>query len=279
MTVHRALGQHLQELREAAGRTVEDAAKTAGMHAERLRLIEGGRAGVDVAALTRLCEAYGVEWETRSVLLHTVKRSMLPGWWWSFNDLLPPGYARYLEAEQTAVGLRTYTLGLIPDLLQTPSYARAVLKSRYAGAELDRRCGLRARRRNILHGGRLHAVHALIDEAALRRPFGGPQVMRAQLQHLTDLCAQEHVTIQICPMAAAAHAPPGAPITLLRLPGRLPDLVWLEHQTGDGDWPPDVARYRTMLDRAEQAARPPQDTPELLARIGEETGLICHGTR
>lgn len=198
-------------------------------------------------------------------------------WWRAYRDLLPTWFEPYLGLEQfRASVIRTYEVQFVPGLLQTPGYARAVIRLGYGHAppqEIERRLALRARRQEILRRTRPPTLWAVIDEAALRRPIGGTAVMRAQLQHLIESCENRNVTIQVVPFHAGGHAAVGGPVTLLRMSEPdVPDVVYLEHLTGARypDRRGDIDFYRDILNRLVTQAEPPAATPGLLRDILRE---------
>jgi hypothetical protein len=124
----------------------------------------------------------------------------------------------------------------------------------------ERRVAVKIRRQEILHRGDPPNLWAVIDEAALRRPVGGPAVMRAQLGHLIEMTMLRHVNIQILPFRAGGHAAIGGPVVLLRFPGdRLPDVVYLEQPTSAvyPSRPAELAYYWDMLNHLATEADPP----------------------
>ncbi|REF00670.1 helix-turn-helix domain-containing protein [Thermomonospora umbrina] len=270
MTIRRLLGSRLREIREGAWFTLEAAASALGVPSKRLEGVEAGRLLPTLTQIIGLCDLFGYDDVCdRALLLTLGRQARRPNWWDDYADVLDVCEAGYLEAEQVATEIRSYHLLAVPPLLQTADYADALLAVRHGDGGHLRRAELLERRQRILRGDRLPAVWALVDEMALRRAVGGPDVMRRQLQHLADLCALPHVTLQICLMTDVEHCPPGGPIILLRMPGRLTDVVYLEYAVG-GHWPKDVPAHRRLLDRAAVAAPPPDHTPDLLLRIAKE---------
>jgi hypothetical protein len=200
-----------------------------------------------------------------------------PGWWQHYADVLPTWFRTYVDLESAATLIRTYENQLVPGLLQTPDYIRAVIQ----GAHLDdtpeavqSRVDLRLERQTLLprpDGPRLWAV---VDEAALRRPVGGPQVMRAQLERLIEVESWPNVTLQVLPLTAGAHPTMIGAFTILRFQdNELPDVVYIEHLTNALylDKPDDVDRYYHVMENICVRGAEPRRTPELLARIIEDS--------
>ncbi|MBF6089696.1 helix-turn-helix domain-containing protein [Nocardia cyriacigeorgica] len=256
-----ALGGQLRKLREGKGITREAAGDAIrGSHAKISRL-ELGRTGFKERDIRDLLTLYGVhDPEERESFLELARKANEPGWWHRYSDLLPSWFGTYLGLEQAATKIRTYEAHLVPGLLQTPEYTRAVVTLGYEDADTDRRVAVRQRRQEILHRSDPPFVWAVIDEAALHRPVGGADVHRAQMHHLVQLAQLPNVTIQVVPYSAGEHAAAGSSFSILRFAEpELPDIVYLEHLTSALylDRREDLALYLSVMDRLSvQAARP-----------------------
>jgi hypothetical protein len=138
-------------------------------------------------------------------------------------------------------------------LFQTEDYARAVTMLGHQGApawEIDSRVALRMKRQDLLTGADPPKVWSVMDETALRRPVGGPQVMRAQLHHLAEIAQLPQVTVQVVPFRHGGHAAAGGPFTILRFAEPdLPDVVYLEQLTSALylEAPADVDHYLHVM--------------------------------
>ncbi|MBF6160686.1 helix-turn-helix domain-containing protein [Nocardia cyriacigeorgica] len=256
-----ALGGQLRKLRESKGITREAAGDAIrGSHAKISRL-ELGRTGFKERDIRDLLTLYGVhDPDERESFLELARKANEPGWWHRYSDLLPSWFGTYLGLEQAATKIRTYEAHLVPGLLQTPEYTRAVVTLGYEDADTDRRVAVRQRRQEILHRADPPFVWAVIDEAALHRPVGGADVHRAQMHHLVELAQLPNVTIQVVPYSAGEHAAAGSSFSILRFAEpELPDIVYLEHLTSALylDRREDLALYLSVMDRLSvQAARP-----------------------
>lgn len=269
------LGLHLRRLRESRAISREEAGDKIRASQSEITRLELGRTGVRLRDVVDLCTLYGVTDQVeRATLLGLARQSRVPGWWHSYRDVIPDWFEPYLAMEQAASIVRTYEVQFIPGLLQTPGYARAVMELDYgnsAAPQVERRLELRMRRQYILRRSAPPNLWVVIDEAALRRPIGGAATMFAQLQHLIDLCARPHITVQLMPFATDSVA--GGPITLLRFPEpEVPDVVYLEQLTSAlyPDNPDVVDGYQTAMDHLVTHAEPPSATPEILVRILKE---------
>ncbi|WP_107656515.1 helix-turn-helix domain-containing protein [Nocardia suismassiliense] len=268
-----ALGGQLRRLREASGITREAAGDAIrGSHAKISRL-ELGRTGFKERDIRDLLSLYGVhDTEEREKFLDLARQANEPGWWHRYSDLLPQWFGTYLGLEQAASKIRTYEAHLVPGLLQTPEYTRAVVALGYEDADTDRRVQVRQRRQEILHRSDPPIVWAVIDEAALHRPVGGPRVHREQMEHLIELAQLPNVTVQVLPYSAGEHAAAGSSFSILRFAEtELPDIVYLEHLTSALylDRRQDLALYLSVMDRLSVQAERPEKSIEILAKYAE----------
>ena len=153
---------------------------------------------------------YGVsDPDERDSLLDLVRQANQPGWWRDFDDVMPGWVESYIGLEEAASTLRTYETHFVPGLLQTPDYARAVLASGMPplqGHDLDRGVELRLRRQRVLSRSNPLRIWAVVEEAALLRHVGSEDVHRRQLEHLLEVTARPHISVQLLPVANSAHA-------------------------------------------------------------------------
>jgi transcriptional regulator with XRE-family HTH domain len=271
------LGAQLRRLREAAGVTREEAGYAIRASESKISRLELGRIGFKPRDVADLLTLYGVgDTAERATLLAVVEQANAPGWWLPYKDVLPGWFEPCLGLEQAASVIRTYEVQFVPGLLQTEDYARALIELGHETAsplEIDRRVELRMRRRGLLRDPGGPRLWAVLDEAALRRPYGSAAIMRAQLEHLIEMAELPHVSLQVMPFSVGGHAAAGGPITILRLPGgELPDVVYLEQLSTAVylDKPADTEHYRHVMNQLGVEAEPPAKATALLHRIREE---------
>jgi transcriptional regulator with XRE-family HTH domain len=266
------LGAQLRQLREAKGLTRAAAGYTIRASESKMSRLELGRVSFKERDISDLLMLYGVEDpDQRDGLLALAKQANQPGWWHRYSDILPSWFEAYVGLEETATLIRTYEGHLVPGLLQTEDYARAVMVAGLRDQpdeETERLLKLRMDRQGLLTRSDPPRLWAVVDEAALRRPVGGPEVMRAQLEHLIAATKLPNVTLQVVPFRAGAHAALGLPFVILRFadPG-LPDMVYLEQFTS-GLWidkRDEVDSYTQVMDRLVVQADDPNDTVEILS--------------
>jgi hypothetical protein len=236
--------------------------------------LELGRVSFKDRDIRDLLMLYGVEDpDEREGLLSLAKEANRPAWWQRYSDILPSWFQTYVGLEETATLIRTYEGHLVPGLLQTEDYARAVIFAGLPGepdVEVERWLRLRMDRQGLLTHVDPPRLWAVVDEAALRRPIGGPEVMRAQLEYLITTMKLPNVTLQVIPFHAGAHAALGQPFVILRFADPdLPDMVYLEQFTS-GLWldkPDEVDSYAQVMDRLAVQADDPDRTQEIITGI------------
>ncbi|MFI6478889.1 helix-turn-helix domain-containing protein [Nonomuraea sp. NPDC050663] len=271
------LGSQLRKLREAKGVTREEAGHLIRGSESKISRMELGRVSFKERDVSDLLSLYGVEdTKARQAVLDLVVQANEPGWWQRFNDLLPTWFQSYVGLEEAASRIRTYEVQFVPGLLQTKEYARAVVTAGVAGIsqdEIARRVDLRLERQRVLDRPDGPIFWAVIDEAALRRPIGGGEVMKAQLEHLIDLMRQPRITIQVMPFSFGGHSAEGGAFSILRFPDPdLPDVVYVEQLASALylDKRDEVDRYSQVMERLCAVSTTPDETVELLRSIAEE---------
>ncbi len=272
------LGARLRVLREEKGISREAAGQVIRASRSKISRLESGRHGFKPRDVTDLLTLYGVTDDAeRATLRALAEETNTSAWWRYYGDVVPAWTQIYLGAEQAASVVRCFEPQRVPGLLQTPAYARAAIRLAHPDAapnEIERRVRLRMTRQQILHRQPTAAqLWAVIDEAALRRPVGGTDTMRAQLRHLIKVSRLPQVTVQIIPFSAGGYAAEGGPFTILRLPGgQLPDVVHLEQLATvlyPGK-PAEIERYWNLMNQLGVTAESPEETPTILHRILQE---------
>ena len=277
-TVQRMLvGARLRRLRTEVGLTREEAAEAIRASEWKIHRLENGQVGFkdrDIADLLRLYQVTDPEEVAEFVTL--AREANTPGWWRHYGDLLPSWFRTYVDLEAAAALIRTYEGQFVPGLLQTDAYMRAVVQGAHLedqGEELGRRVRLRLARQTLLTTEQPPRLWAVVDEAALRRPVGGPEVMRGQLERLIEATKLPNVTLQVLPFEAGAHPAMVGSFSVLRFPDQeLPDLIYLEHLTSALylNKPEEVDQYLHVMESICVRAAAPDQTVELLDEILDE---------
>jgi hypothetical protein len=271
------VGAQLRRLRTEAGLSREEAGEAIRASEWKIHRLENGQVGFkerDIIDLLRLYEVTDPDEVAAFVAL--AREANTPGWWQHYGDVLPPWFRTYVDLEWAAALIRTYEGQFIPGLLQTDDYMRAVVQGTHldeSPEELGRRVRLRMARQTLLTREQPPRLWAVVDEAALRRPVGGPEVMRGQLGRLIEATKLPNVTLQILPFDVGAHPALIGTFTILRFPEvELPDVVYLEHLTSALylNKPEEVDQYLNVMESIQVRAAPPDKTVEILDTILSE---------
>ncbi|MFI9244661.1 helix-turn-helix domain-containing protein [Streptomyces sp. NPDC053086] len=273
------LGRQLEELRTRAGLGYAEAGAAIGVSHSTIRRMEAAKvARLRLADAEKLLQVYGVtDQEEIDTFLQSVREANKRGWWHTYRDVMPEWFAAYLSLEQAALQMRAYENQFVHGLLQTEDYARALLTAAepHPSTETtERRLALRMRRQEVLARPTPPRLWVVMDETALRRPVGGPEVMRAQIDHLIEVGRLPHITVQLMPFANGPHpALPAGAFHLFRFRAReLPDIAYLSGLVGAVylDKAVDVVVYREALDRLSVQAASGRKTETLLAALRKE---------
>ncbi|RSM42466.1 XRE family transcriptional regulator [Amycolatopsis balhimycina DSM 5908] len=270
----RYVGKTLRRLREARGLTVSVVAKKLGMAQPSLTRIENGRNAIMSRHVYRLCEIYEAGKAETDRLMRLAEESRERGWWESYSDVISDWFEIYASLESDADQILTYQSEFVPGLFQTPGYIRACFQAsnpEASEAAGHRMVDLRQARQLRLQD---RDVTALVNEGAVRRGVGGPDVMRAQLEYLITVIEKQHAKIRIVPFTAGAHPAMSGPFTMLKFPDMDEiDLVYLENERGSLylERPADLLRYTDVFTQTQRAALSPAESADLLRKIVQET--------
>ncbi|MEU6808010.1 helix-turn-helix transcriptional regulator [Streptomyces sp. NPDC046831] len=270
------LGKRLRHLRERAGVSFDEAARAIEVTALTVRRIEKAEVGLRIPYVRELLRAYGVPAAEIDGFLTLAREANKPGWWYKYRDVLPDWFSAYVSLESEASVIRLYEPHYVPGLLQTHEYATALMRTGFpneSAEEIERRVALRLRRQDLLAKPDAPAVWAILEETVLRRPVGGVEVMRAQLDRLAEVLEMPKVRIQVMRLSAGAHPGAFGPFHHFRFGfSELPDVVYTENLAGSVyyDRPDDVVTYLEVLDRMSVQAEPVTRTRDILAELRKE---------
>src|SRR6201996_7107237 len=273
-TVQRiVLGAQLRRLRERREITTEQAAEAIRGSHSKISRMEHGRVGFKERDVADLLTLYGVtDNEERAALLNLAREANTPGGGHAHSAILPPCLEPFAGREAAASVIRTYQIQIIPGLLQTEGYARALIRQGSAATEeeIARRGELRASRQEILRRPDAPQLWVVVDEGALRRPVGSREIVREQLAYLAEVAEHPAVTLQILPFSAGAHSAMGGPFTILRFAEPdLADVVYIEQLTSALylDKPAEVDSYLEVMEQLCLQAEPVANTTKVLQHI------------
>ncbi|KMS82598.1 XRE family transcriptional regulator [Streptomyces regensis] len=266
------LGKRLQELREAAGLSREEAARVLRVASATVRRMEMAEVALKIPYVQVLVTTYGVPEEEADAFVRLAEEANQPGWWQRFHDVLPDWFSLYVSLEGAARVIRSYEPHFVPGLLQTEEYARAVMEAGTIGQTspetVERHVSLRMERQRLLEREDPPHLWVIMDETVLRRPVSmRPEVLRDQLDRLLEYAGRDRVTLQIAEFASGPHPGTYAPFTLFRFAEpELPDMVFTEYLTGALylDSRQEVAAHLEVLDHMTARAASAQRTLKLL---------------
>lgn len=273
VVLRRRLGNQLRELRLAAGLHQEQLAECLDVSLKTIQRVEAGENAIRAGHLARWLEECGADRETRERLTELGQQARKRGGWWStYRDLLA---GPYVQLEDEATMVCNYESSLIPGLLHTEEYARAVISSGLTVTEetLERRTAARMKRQEHLTGNNPLELRAVIDEAALRRPAGSPQVMRAQLERIVDLASLPNISVRVIPFSAGTYLAAGLSFVILKFAHPIdPDIVMAETLGGEKyfDGAEEIALYNSVFDKTQVLALDEQESVKLVKGLMAE---------
>jgi transcriptional regulator with XRE-family HTH domain len=252
----RQLGRYLRDLRQQQRLTVRAAAERLEWSEAKIWRIETGQVSLRSLDVEAMCRIYGATAELTEALMGLAKETKARGWWHSYGDVIPEGFDVYIGLEESASSLSWYESELVPGLLQTEAYAHTLIKADNPGVderEIDRRVHVRIARQALLT--RVTAapeLHVVLNEAIVRRPVGGTDVMTGQLHRLLEVSSLANVSLRVMPFSAGLHhGIMSGPFVILRFPlngdGKEtePPTVYCDGFTGALylDKPSEIERY------------------------------------
>jgi len=273
----RRLAQALRELRREAGLTQDAVGVRMGWHTSKLFRMENARSPrVDWLDVKELMEMYGVGSPHREALIQLARDARMRGWWTPYRDVFTGSYVA-LEDESSA--MRLYCPELVPGLLQTEDYARAVIRAVRPGYDeesVERRVIARlARQKELLDRPAAPDLGLVLNEAVLRRLVGGASTMAAQLRALADAAQRPGVMLQVLPFSAGAHASLEGGFVLIKFPEETdPDVVYVEGIMGDLylESVEEVRRYQSAFERIQAVALGPRESSAFMSSLARERG-------
>ncbi|MEU1259516.1 helix-turn-helix domain-containing protein [Streptomyces chartreusis] len=277
----RKLGAELRALRTGVGLTSGEAARLAGWHQSKVSRIETGASGVKPADVRLLLDVYGVQDAQLRELLLVLAGSDEGGgrhhWWHAYRGVLPPTYRDFISLESQASAMRTLETSVVPGLLQTPEYARAVTRAAVGGLNsdaddrLDALVAVRLARQDVLRADPPLKLSAVLDEAVLRREIGGPEVMARQLSRLMEAARLPQVRLQVLPFRAGEHIGLTGPFVIFSFSSTSDlDVVVLDHLTSSLylERKEDLQAYTEAFNALRIHALSPEESLDYIAAIG-----------
>lgn len=261
----RRLGDTLRVERERVGMTQAEAARAVDWSLSKLLRIENASVGVSTSDTRALLAVYGTADDVAEELIAMARESRRPSWYAKYRKVLSPEYQTLLSYEDSAVAIHHVHPYLVPGLLQTPGYARSLLGAAHSGEKLDQLIAARVDRQAILHEDPGPELSFLIDEGALHRMIGGPQVMREQLRHLRHLSDRRNIDIRVIPYEAGVHLGLWGPFVVMALEGST--IVYVENAGADyivRDGSPRIGEFAGRLAATAEVAYTASQTKDFL---------------
>lgn len=250
--LRRQLGARLRGFREARRMTIDQVGALIGVSRPTLSRVETGNGVTRKLVLDALLRLYEVDEVEAKELVTMAEAAREPSWWEAYRDAMPHRFDMYVGLESAAEQLRGYDAQCVNGLLQTPDYARALLRASMPEAtepEIERLIELRMARKRRLDATDALRVWVIIEESVLRRPVGGGATQSAQLADLLARARRPNITVQVLPAARGAHPGLDGPFTLLSFADHT-DLAYVESQAGSA-YVEDKASVSRIVDRFE----------------------------
>jgi transcriptional regulator with XRE-family HTH domain len=265
----RRLAAELRRLRTESQQSIEDVASALKWPGSKVSRIENRQVGISTRDLRKLLEFYRVDDQAyRDELLEMARRATERGWWQSYSGVVPTAYANLIGLEAEAATIRSYEPELVPGLLQTADYARAIIRAGRpadTSEEIERRVEVRLERQEILvrSDPRPPKVSVVLNEGVLLRRVGSPDIMRAQIEHLMKKRDRANVVVQILPFSAGEHPSMVGPFTMMTfLDAADPAIVNVENHTGSHalERPDELRAYEEIWGAIQAKAASPDDS-------------------
>jgi transcriptional regulator with XRE-family HTH domain len=269
----RQLGQELRRLREAAGTTIDQVAERLNCSASKISRIETGQSGVSSREVRDILAAYQVEGAQAESLVEMAREAKQRGWWQLYGTILT---SAYVGLEAAAAELRSFEPLVVPGLLQTEEYARAMVLAGWPNMsteEVEQRIRVRMKRQSLLFQDDPLQLSIILDEAALRRPVGGIDAMRRQLTKLHNAAELPHVTVQVLPLSAGAHGGMDGAFTILLFDEQAnQNLVFAANGAGGLFLEKDdeIERYASIFSGLQRYALSPARSVQMIATLAKE---------
>jgi transcriptional regulator with XRE-family HTH domain len=256
----RQLATALRDARGRAGKTITEVAEHLMCSTAKVSRMETGQRPASPRDVRDLCALYEIDADERDRLIALARDGRQRGWWEKNN--LTPVYSTYVGLEAVAVSIQDYKSSIVPGFLQTQDYARAVIQGFFAEPDpmvIDRLSRTRMERQSMLFDRETPPrVHAIMDEAAMRRVVGSNEIMAEQLQRLVSDTEAFDVRVQIVPFGAGAHAGVESTFSILSFgDAALPTAVFAEDVFGIMQLDPsDLPRCEQIFNHVTKAALP-----------------------
>jgi transcriptional regulator with XRE-family HTH domain len=272
------LARELRSLRGQAGLSQEAVAEEMGWNESKLTRIENDKSRVLVRDVKRLLGLYKVEGDAADAMLELARLAREPDWWHQYSGAIPEWFQVYVVLEASASHVFGYEAELVPGIMQTEGYIRAIMSTAAdpkTDEEIENTITVRKARQARLMEENPPEVWLVLNEAVIRRPVGGREVMREQIERLVELARLRNVTLQLLPFGVGEHSAMLGSFNLLRFAAvDDPDKVYMEQPVGGlyVQKVSEVDRYKLIFDHLRAQAIGPDQT---IARLREVVGHVA----
>jgi hypothetical protein len=273
----RRLGMELRRLREEADLTIDQVAKELECSDSKISRMETGQVGATPRDVRDMLAIYNVTGEQRDGLIEIAREAKQKAWWHAYTDL---PISAFVGLEAAASSISIYAALVLPGLFQTQNYARALLRGIHhslPSEEIERLVELRMARQSLLTEQDPPKLWVVLDEAAVRRQVGGPDVMREQVEQLIKFESSPNVTLQVLPFANGEHTGLDGAFMIIGFPEQAdPNLAYIEHTIAKDLYLEDtdvVRRYDVLFDHLRAVALPPNESVSFLEKLLAEPSV------
>jgi transcriptional regulator with XRE-family HTH domain len=285
------LGQQLRERREAGGLTLKDAAEYLQRDSSTVSRFESGVYPIRRGDLLALLDFYRInEPRERETLFRLSEEVWRTGWWDGYAKDIDRQFIEVPWLEARAERICSYNAMVVPGIVQTRAYAETLIRAAEGAQASDEQIArwveLRMKRQQVLDGGKPAEEEsategprngnptkmiAAIEEWVLRRPIGGPVVMREQLTRLVEVGARPSVEVRVLPMSVGPHAGHAGSFIIFEMPEPYPDVAYMETLAGSlYVETPGSERFAEAYDRLTAVSLGPEDSARMILAIAEE---------
>ena len=271
----RQLGAMLRQLRSHAAVSRKDAAEWLGVTDQNMSKIELGKSAIKDGTVRSLCQLYDVEANDLDTLLRLARESTQRGWWSAYRDTLPDWARQLVGQEGDAQDFWSYEAEFVPGLLQTADYIAAIQRAAHPDVTdeaIERSVQLRRERQERLDNDEPPRLHFYVNEAVIRRVIGSPSTMADQLDYLAQASRLQHVSLQVLPFTAGAHAAMMGSFVLIQFPDEdSPAFAYVENERGGTyqENPGDIDRYTAIVEMLDKTALDEAGTVALIEQQAE----------
>ncbi|MGW1677887.1 helix-turn-helix domain-containing protein [Saccharopolyspora sp. NPDC002376] len=273
------LGNELRHARLKAGREQAEAAKELDCADSKISRLELGQGGISKGDLKLLLEFYGFDPDDMQWMFELARTRSTRGRWSGYRAVFPEWFRMYVDLETDADNIRQVQGEIMPGILQTEGYMRALHTSsvRRNDEGVDALVDSRQERQQLMTRSKPPTLSFVLSESCLIRKIGDGKIMREQLDHLAEVALQPNVSIQVMPFDAATTVGGiSFDFTLLQIPshGIAADLEFVYLECFDDarylDDKDAISAYTTLWDRLQAAALDPKASISLIRSVGKQ---------